>query len=283
MKNEPIVKAKSIIPKNKQNQNYSNKYDNRRESFKMKDNNKNSKVTKIQDKNINGNYGRIYIQDGQKMQSGYPQNNINTINMYSKKYTQEPSNNNRLRGNQNSNLPNNNNYGNKNTYVNNKPKYNQNNNHTSRYSNSVDNNINKYRDRERGNEKYNLRRKSFDRGENYNNIQITHIIYTSRDDVEFHIIDPLSITTEESRRKYKSKIDKGNRNGRRGDVKVTFRSSCDNIKIIPKEKKSNVGKIEIIPHRMQPKQNNNIRSNNIGNSYSMMSRQRNKNKNNNNY
>ena len=136
--------------------------------------------------------------------------------------------------------------------------------------------MNKYRD-QRGNDNKSshLRRKSFDRGGDYNNIMITHIIYSSREDIDFHIIDPLMITTEESRRKYKGSLDKNNRNGKNGNVKVDFRSSCDNIKIIPKTKKRNIGKTEVVPHRIQPQQNNNYRINNYNNSYSKMQREKN--------
>lgn len=284
MKNEPVVKAKSFKPQNNSYQNNANRNREQRESFKMGNISNNSKVTKIQDKNINGNYGRIYIQDNQNNRGGYPPNDSKTNTIYSNRYTQDSSINSRLRGNRNQSQQNNNN-NNKNTYSysrTNNYNYNQNQNNNrnnNRYANSVDkNNMNKYRD-QRGNYNKNshLRRKSFDRGGDYNNIMITHIIYSSRDDIDFHIIDPLMITTEESRRKYKGSLDKNNRNGKNGNVKVDFRSSCDNIKIIPKTKKRNIGKTEIVPHRIQPAQNKNYRANyyNYNNSYSRMQRERN--------
>ena len=293
MRDEPIVKAKSINPKVNSSQNNVNRNNReQRESFKMGNMSNNSKVTKIQDKNINGNYGRIYIQDSQNNRGGYIPNDSRTNNIYSKKYTQDNSNNSGLRSNRNQSQQNYNyNNNNKNTYAysrtnnynynynqnQNNNRYNNNNNNNNRYANSVDrNNMNKYRD-QRGNDNKSshLRRKSFDRGGDYNNIMITHIIYSSREDIDFHIIDPLMITTEESRRKYKGSLDKNNRNGKNGNVKVDFRSSCDNIKIIPKTKKRNIGKTEVVPHRIQPQQNNNYRINNYNNSYSKMQREKN--------
>ena len=285
MRDEPIVKAKSINPKNNSAQNNRNNRE-QRESFKMGNISNNSKITKIQDKNINGNYGRIYIQDGQNNRGGYNPNDSRTNNIYSKKYTQDNSNNSGLRSNRNQSQQNYNyNNNNKNTYAysrtnNYNYNYNQNqnnnryNNNNNRYANSVDrNNMNKY-SQQRGNDNKSshLRRKSFERGDN---IMITHIIYSSREDIDFHIIDPLMITTEESRRKYKGSLDKNNRNGKNGNVKVDFRSSCDNIKIIPKTKKRNIGKTEVVPHRIQPQQNNNYRINNYNNSYSKMQREKN--------
>ena len=205
----------------------------------MKDNSVNKKVTKIQEKNINGNYGRIYVQEKEKNKPNYSpyNNNQNNIKPYNK--------------------------------VKNSQKENK------RYANSVDKNAiknNKKKEEEKNNR---LRRKSIDRGGDYNNIQVTHIIYSSRD-IDFHITDPLVISNEETRKKYRGSVDKNNRNGKNGSVKVTCTSSCDNIKIIPKEKKKNAPKIEILSHRENPhlKKNNN-QGKSIGNSYSMMSKQKN--------
>ena len=47
-------------------------------------------------------------------------------------------------------------------------------------------------------------------------MQVTHIIYSINDELNFHIIDPLMISTDEGRQKLKKKIDKNNRNGRNG-------------------------------------------------------------------
>ena len=62
-----IVKAKGINPRDKKNKDQDKTRENQRESFNMNNSTSpNSKITKIQDKNVNGNYGRIYIQEGQK-------------------------------------------------------------------------------------------------------------------------------------------------------------------------------------------------------------------------
>ena len=65
-----IVKAKAVNPKNR-------KKEEQKESFNMKDNtNQNSNVRKLQDNNINGNYGRIYIQEGQKKNLVYQEYDV---------------------------------------------------------------------------------------------------------------------------------------------------------------------------------------------------------------
>ena len=146
--------------------------------------------------------------------------------------------------------------------------------YNNRYANSLDKkSINYNREREnRKSQNYNLRRKSIDRGEN-KNVRITHIIYSNMD-IDFHITDPLDITTEESRRKYRGSVDKSNKYGKNGNVKVTYSSSCENVKIIPKQKSSNVGKIEYIKHRENPHlkriniNNNNNNKSNVVNNYS---------------
>lgn len=255
-----IVKAKAINPKDKNNRNSSNRgRDNIRESFNMKDpTNQNSKITKIQENNINGNYGRIYIQEGQKK-------NL----VYSEFSVPESSNTNILRGDHNKNAK----VYNKANKVNNQYQ----NNANKKYSNSLDkNNINRNRGRDYKKDSSNLRRKSIDRGGDYQNIQVTHII-DSAQEIDFNITDPLVIVTEEYKKKYRGNLNKFNRNGKDGKVKVTYTCSCDNIKIAPKKKKNNIGKTEVIPHRENPQlkviKNNNV--NNTGKSYSKMQAQRN--------
>jgi len=258
MNDGPIVKvkAKGFNPKNKSNnESLSKNQEEKRESFKMKDSKYiNPKVTKIQEKNINDNYGRIYIQEGQK-------NKPNFLKI------SEPDT--KFRGYQNKN--------NQNTTVYRGINNNPNTNHNNRYANSLDKKSFNY-NRERENRKsqnYNLRRKSIDRGDN-KNVQITHIIYSNMD-IDFHITDPLEITTEESRRKYMGSVDKNNKNGKSGKVKVTYSSSCENVKIIPKQKNSNIGKIEYMKHRENPhlkrinnnnNNNNNNNKSNVINNYS---------------
>ena len=248
-----IVKAKAINPKDKKNKEQSI-------SFNMKDNtNQNSKITKLQENNINGNYGRIYIQEGQ-------QKNL----VYSEFDVPKSTNTNLLRNNENQTK--------KYNKVN-QPK----NVSNTRYSNSIDRNaVNKNRGggRDNNNRESRLRRKSIDRGGDYKNIQITHIIDSALD-IDFHITEPLIIVTEEIKKKYRGTINKTNRDGKNGDVKVKCTCSCDNVKIKPKEKKKNVGKVQVLTHRENPhiKRINinkvNTKNNNSGNSYSMISKQKN--------
>ena len=244
-----IVKAKAINPKDKNNRSSSNKSkDNIRESFNMKDStNQNPKITKIQENNINGNYGRIYIQEGQ---------NKNLV--YSEFSVPDSSNTDILRGDHN-----------KNTKVNNKMNNQYQNNANKRYPNSLDkNNVNRNRGRDYKKNSSNLRRKSIDRGGNYKNIQVTHII-DSAQEIDFHITDPLVDVTEENKKKYRVKLNNYNRNGKNGKVKVVYTCSCDNVKIAPKKKKKNIGKTEVISHRENPqlKLINNYKINNTGKSY----------------
>ena len=241
-----IVKAKAINPRDKKNKDQDKTLENQRESFNMKDSTRpNSKITKLQDKNVNGNYGRIYIQEGQKKNLVYSEFDVPAS-----------SNKNRLRGEEN-----------------NTKKYNKINAQKTklnkRSSNSVDKN--------------GLRRKSIERGDNYKNIQVTHIIDSSQD-IDFHITYPLIVVTEENKKKYRGNLTKNNRNGKNGKVKVICTCSCDNIKIKPKEKKKNEGKTQVVTHRENPhlkrvnvnvNSNKNKNNNFKGNSYTMISRQKN--------
>ena len=262
MSDKPVVKikAKLINPKTNPEKESTNKNEeNNRESFNIKrPSNANTKLTKIQEKNINGNYGRIYIQEDQKNKP-----------IYTKKYEKRPVDENKLRGNQNNpkiyqkvNNDNLKSYKNK------------------RYANSVDkNSINKKKEEEE--KASHLRRKSIDRGGDYNNIQVTHVIYSTRD-IDFHIIDPLVVLTEENKKKYRGSVDKYNKNGKNRNVIVTTRCSCDNIKIVPKEKKKNIGKTEVVTHRENKhlekinnnNNNNNNKVNNKVNSYTEISKKR---------
>lgn len=247
-----IVKAKAINPRDKKNKDQDKTRENQRESFNMKDSTSpNSKITKIQDKNVNGNYGRIYIQEGQKKNLVYSEFDV-----------PESSNRNKLRGDEN-----------------NTKKYNKVNapktNPNKRAPNSVD--------------KKSLRRKSIERGDKIKNIQITHII-DSAQDIDFNITDPLVVVTEENKKKYRGHLTKNNRNGKNGKVKVVCTCSCDNVKIRPKEKKKMEGKTQVVTHRENPhlkrvnvNSNNNNNKNKInntykGNSYTMTTRQKNSNK-----
>ena len=245
-----IVKAKAINPKNKKNE-------EKKESFNMRDNTeKNSRIRKLQENNINGNYGRIYIQEGQKKNLVYQEydvprsSNTNILRDKDKPATKY----NKL-------IP---------------PKTASN----SRYSNTLDkNSINKNKaGRNEDKKASHIKRKSIDRGGNYKNIQVTHIIDSTLD-IDFHITDPLAVITEDNKNQYRMNLNKNNRNGKNGKVKVTYTCSCDNVKIKPKEKKKNVGKVEIVTHRENP-QLKRVNVNKVntkatpGNSYSIKSKRK---------
>ena len=84
-----------------------------------------------------------------------------------------------------------------------------------------------------------LRRKTVDRGGKYNNIQSTYVIYSKRD-IKFHIIEPSTASFDKP-----LIYDKNRKNKKetKGNVKVTYRSSCDNFKIKNKKKKKEKEKI----------------------------------------
>ena len=187
-----------------------------KESISLSEAENNKKKIEIQETNINGNYGRIIIQENNKESS--PSQREEKI-IIKKIITIDD---------------------------NNKAKINN-----RRYKNdSIDNKyIIKKDDNNKKNKKSNLRRKSIDRGGDYKNVQVTHIIYSINDELNFHIIDPLMISTDEGRQKLKKKIDKNNRNGRNGGVKVSYNCSCDKVKIAPSNKKNLIGKTQVVTHR----------------------------------
>ena len=187
-----------------------------KESISLSEAENNKKKIEIQETNINGNYGRIIIQENNKESS--PSQREEKI-IIKKIITIDD---------------------------NNKAKINN-----RRYKNdSIDNKyIIKKDDNNKKNKKSNLRRKSIDRGGDYKNVQVTHIIYSINDELNFHIIDPLMISTDEGRQKLKKKIDKNNRNGRNGGVKVSYNCSCDKVKIAPSNKKNLIGQTQVVTHR----------------------------------
>lgn len=187
-----------------------------KESISLSEAENNKKKIEIQETNINGNYGRIIIQENNKESS--PSQREEKI-IIKKIITIDDNNK---------------------TKINNR-----------RYkNNSIDNKyIIKKDDNNKKNKKSNLRRKSIDRGGDYKNVQVTHIIYSINDELNFHIIDPLMISTDEGRQKLKKKIDKNNRNGRNGGVKVSYNCSCDKVKIAPSNKKNLIGKTQVVTHR----------------------------------
>jgi len=197
-----------------------------KESFSLSDNdNKTKKVIKVQEENINGNYGRISIQESSSNRDGFiPNLNLNSennkISSVKQKETKKiiiTKNNSQINDNKRKN-----------------------------YSISVDNKYTKEKNKNPKNK--NLRSKSIVRGGNYKNILVTHTIYTSSD-IGFHIIDPLIVTTNETRKKFMIKIDEKNRNGRNGKVRVTTTCSCDKIKLKPKVKLKLIGETKVVAHR----------------------------------
>ena len=95
-----------------------------------------------------------------------------------------------------------------------------------------------------------LRRKTVDRGGKYNNIQSTYVIYSKRD-IKFHIIEPSTASFDKP-----LIYDKNRKNKKetKGNVKVTYRSSCDNFKIKNKKKKKEKEKTVIYYHCAEIKQ-----------------------------
>ena len=86
-----------------------------------------------------------------------------------------------------------------------------------------------------------LRRKTIDRGGKYKNIQSRYIIY-SKKDIEFHIIEPMNVSVDKPLiyNKNRTKIKEP-----KGKVKVTYKSSCDKVKIRNKNNNLNKGKTVI--------------------------------------
>ena len=217
-----------------------------KESFSLGDNdNKTKKVIKVQEENINGNYGRIYIQESSSNRDGFKSNsNLNSDNNKSRPVQQKETKKTIITLNTN-----------KNQTTNNKKK---------NYSISVDNKYEKKANEKSKNK--NLRSKSIVRGGDYKNILITHYIYSSSD-IPFHIIDPLKETTDEIRRKYMIKINDKNRNGRNGKVRVTYNCSCDKIKARPKGNLNLKGVITNITAPSRKKNNSIIKINEVNNEY----------------
>ena len=220
LKEQPKTNSE-ITSKNENNNDTNNPQEEPKESISISDpENKTKKKITVQEENINGNYGRILIQESNKDSSSSHRDDKKDKKIQKKIITNITTTTNNRRNPARSidkkSIENNNNINN--------------------------NNIQK-------NKKYNLRRKSIDRGGDYKNVQITHIIYSIDDSLNFHIIDPLMTSTDEGRKKYMKKIDKNNRNGRNGGVKVSYNSSCDKVKITPFDKKKLIGKTSVVTHR----------------------------------
>ena len=106
---------------------------------------------------------------------------------------------------------------------------------------------NRYKEMENKREKR-LRRKTVDRGGKYNNIQARYIIY-SKKDIEFHIVEPMNVSFDKPLMYDKNRT---NRKEPKGNVKVTYKSSCDNFKV--RKKKKNKEKTVIYYHCAEIKQ-----------------------------
>ena len=197
-----------------------------KESFSLSDNdNKTKKVIKVQEENINGNYGRILVQESSSIRDGFKSNsNLNSENDKNRPVQQKETKKTIITQN--------------NSQINNNKRKN--------YTISVDNKYIKEKNKNPKNK--NLRSKSIVRGGDYKNILVTHTIYASTY-IDFHIIDPLMVTTNETRKKYMIKVDEKNRNGRNGKVRVTTTCSCDKIKLKPKDKLKLNGEIKVVAHR----------------------------------
>jgi len=102
---------------------------------------------------------------------------------------------------------------------------------------------NRYKDIDKKGEKK-LRRKTVERGGKYNNIQSRYIIY-SKKDIEFHIMEPTKISLDKPPIYNKNNII---RKEPKGKVKVSYKSSCDHVKIRDKNKNRNKGKTIIYYH-----------------------------------
>ena len=199
--------------------------------------NRTKKIVTVQEENINGNYGRIYIKESSSNREG---DKFDSNTDKTKDKPKQERETKKIIISQNNN--------------------NKSNNNRKRVI-SVDNKYERKNEEERKNQKkYNLRRKSIDRGGDYKNIQVTHIIYSTKD-INFHIIDPLMAYTEEMRKKYMNKVDAKYKNGRNGKVKVTYNSSCENIRVKPKEKENLKGKTIIVSHRQNIRNENNVKEN----------------------
>ena len=246
MNSVPIVEIKinddSPGKKDKRQSNSGFKNKEIKATFSLREpDNRNKKIIKIQQDNINGNYGKIYIKENPSSRYSYKFNqNENKPSLVpnrkkeiKKVYTVENNNNN------------NNNINNKRRII------------------SVDNKYERKNKEEEKNDmkEYNLRKKSIDRGGNYNNIQVTHIIYSTRM-LNFHIIDPLMEYTEEMRKKNMKKVDPRYKNGKDGKVKVSYNCSCDNIFLKPNKKVQLKGTITSVPHRQNIRTKSTINDNN---------------------
>ena len=201
---------------------------------------RNKKIIKIQQDNLNGNYGKVYVKES-------PNRYGERYNLSDKKSGAKPVQPKEIKKIY-SNTNNNN--------------YNNNINTKKRRIISVDNRYErKIKEDNDKMKKYDLRKTSIERGGDYKNIRTTHIIYSTKK-INFHIINPLMSCSDEMRKKYMHKVDARYKNGKNGKVKVSYNSSCDNIFLKTNKKVDLNGKVTVVSHRQNVRNKTNINNNN---------------------
>ena len=122
----------------------------------------------------------------------------------------------------------------------------------------------------------NLRRQTIERGGKYNNVQVTHIIY-SKKNIDFHIVEPMEVNMD-LKTKYSANIGSINKissTNHRRTSSISYKSSVDGINIKPKEKKPNVGKTTVIYHCSEVKQKKDTDKKNKNNNKGAVNRNKN--------
>ena len=203
---------------------------------------RNKKIIKIQQDNLNGNYGKVYVKES-------PNRYGERYNLSDKKSGAKPVQPKEIKKIC-SNTNNNNNY-------------NNNINTKKRRIISVDNRYErKIKEDNDKMKKSDIRKTSIERGGDYKNIRTTHIIYSTKK-INFHIINPLMSCSDEMRKKYMHKVDARYKNGKNGKVKVSYNSSCDNIFLKTNKNVNLNGKVTVVSHRQNVRNKTNINNNNI--------------------
>ena len=203
---------------------------------------RNKKIIKIQQDNLNGNYGKVYVKES-------PNRYGERYNLSDKKSGAKPVQPKEIKKIY-SNTNNNNNY-------------NNNINTKKRRIISVDNRYErKIKEDNDKMKKCDIRKTSIERGGDYKNIRTTHIIYSTKK-INFHIINPLMSCSDEMRKKYMHKVDARYKNGKNGKVKVSYNSSCDNIFLKTNKNVNLNGKVTVVSHRQNVRNKTNINNNNI--------------------
>ena len=267
-----IIKTKDISNNNVDNQR-KHKYhlssntveNNNKEKFQNKINYTEKYKNKINDKNNNNNEKNQY-----KINDKNNNNNNNEKNQY--KVNDKNINNNEKYqykvNNKNNNEKNsytiNDKNNNKNTSgykytINKENKENKKNKTniivTNRSNFHKDNKNKDNQNKENNEETCKIRRQTVVRGGKYNNVQVRHIIY-SKKNIDFHIADTVESNTSNFKSKYSANIGSSNMNRKdsNGSIKISWKSSVDNIVVTPKVKKPNAGKVTVYYHCSDIKQ-----------------------------